>query len=354
MTCGTECANSETSHKKSLACVQGSYNGGVDQSIFSVLHRERWEVAPRGIPLIIGLRGFSDAGNAVDQLIDHLLDGDNVKTLAEFSNDAFLDYRARRPTITFVKDHLVDYEPDKLALYLCEDQFGEPFLFLAGYEPDFQWERFLDTIEAIVEDFRVSITTWVHAIPMPVPHTRPIGTTISGSLQELIKSSSIWQPTTRLSASIGHALEHRLYHKHYSVAGFVLLIPHYLANTDYPQALLTTMQSIMDATGLLFATGDIVEKEASFRQQVDQQIRDNEESVEMVDNLEKRYDQFLRERNETGAQREGGETVDDSPLVEDESELPTAEQLAEQLEDFLAEYWGNGDFDQNPPPGSSI
>jgi len=346
--CATECAKSETSHKKRALSSQHSYNRDVDQSIFSVLHRERWEVVPRGIPLIIGLRGFSDAGNAVDQLIDHLLESDNVKTLAEFSNDAFLDYRARRPTITFVKDHLVDYEPDRLALYLCEDQFGEPFLFLAGYEPDFQWERFIDTVETIVDEFRVSVTTWVHAIPMPVPHTRPIGTTISGSLSDLIKASSIWQPTTRLSSSIGHALEHRLYHKQYPVAGFVLLVPHYLANTEYPQALLTTMQSLMDATGLLFSTGDIVEKELSFRQQVDEQIRDNEESVEMVMNLEHRYDQFLRDRDDKG------EGPADGPLVEDESDLPSAEQLAEQLEDFLAEYWGNGEFDQNTPPGPSI
>lgn len=320
---------------------------GVDGSVFSVLYPERIEMAPRGLPLIVSLEGFSDAGNAVDQLIDYMLDRESVSLLAEFSNDEFLDYRARRPTITFIKDHLADYQPQTLALYLVEDELGAPFLFLAGYEPDFKWEVFTAEVLKIVEKFEVSVTTWVHAIPMPVPHTRPIGTTVSGSMQQLIEASSIWQPTTRLSASIGHALEYRLHQDQYEVAGFVLLIPHYLANTQYPQALSAGLKSVMDATGLLFSTAEVEERQTAYTSQVNEQIGENAESVDMVATLEMRYDQFMRERAEPSG-------TDDTPLVEDEQDLPTADQLASQLEDFLSQYWGENPPDGNGPSRPSI
>lgn len=288
---------------------------------------------------MISLEGFSDAGNAVDQLIDHMLDTEGIQLLAEFSNDAFLDYRARRPTITFIKDHLADYRPHTLSLHLVSDELGMPFLFLSGYEPDFRWEAFVAEVLNIVREFQVSITTWVHAIPMPVPHTRPIGTTVSGTPSELIEATSIWQPTTQLSSSIGHAIEYRLYQEHCDVAGFVLLVPHYLSNTQYPQALLASLKSIMDATGLLFGTTEIEQRAEVFLQQVDEQVQENAESIEMVETLEARYDEFMREREHPPGSS--------SPLVESEEELPTAEQIASQLEDYLADYWGEPPEDQS-------
>lgn len=318
------------------------YNTSVDKSLFSVVHAERWESAPRGLPLIIALEGFSDAGNAVDQLIDHVLDGESIHLLAEFSNDVFLDYRARRPTITFIRDHLADYQPKKLGLYLGEDEIGEPFLLLAGYEPDFRWESFVREVVSIVKEFRVTMTTWVHAIPMPVPHTRPIGATVSGSNRALIESSSIWQPTTQLSASIGHAIEYELFRQDFDVTAFVLLIPHYLANTQFPHALTASLKSIMDATGLLFSTTGAEAREEAYMKQVDEQIRENAESVEMVETLEQRYDEFVREYHS----RNDGEA--EAPLSED-GELPTADQLATQLEEYLAKHWGESPDDNENP-----
>lgn len=301
----------------------------------------------RGLPLVVALQGFSDAGNVVAQLEGFFAEHHGPETIAVFNNDAFLDYRARRPAISFVRDHLEQYEPARLTLELATDVVGSEFLLLRGYEPDFQWELFLETVLGMVEEFEVSVTTWVHAIPMPVPHTRPIGTTVSGSRAELIEERSIWQPTTRLSASVGHALEHRLFGAGAEVVGFVLLVPHYLANTEYPHALTTGLESIMAATGLLFSTVDLAEEEREYLEQVNEQVQSNPESVEMVANLERRYDEYIADQERR-----------EQPLVDDEGNLPTAEQIATQLESYLAEHWGDatGEPSSEPdsePPGSA-
>ncbi len=165
---------------------------------------------PRGLDLVAGLTGFADAGSVVTQLGEHLveeLDGDE---LIRFDNDELLDYRSRRPIMTFDQTHLTGFTPQRLAIHLLEDEMGQPFLLLTGYEPDLQWERFTAAVLGLIDRLGVARTTWVHAIPMPVPHTRPIGVTVSGNRADLTEAMSIWRPTTQLPGTAMHLLEYRL------------------------------------------------------------------------------------------------------------------------------------------------
>lgn len=189
---------------------------------------------PTGLPLVAGLTGFSDAGSGVSQVSEYLLSTLSHRDVLRFDTDTLLDYRARRPTIYFDQDHLADYRPARLALYLAHDEIGQPFLLLTGFEPDFRWEAFTAAVLGIVDRYRVSTTTWVHAIPMPVPHTRDINVTASGNRTELIDALSVWKPHTQVPANALHLVEHRLHDAGHPVAGFVLLVPHYLADTEFP------------------------------------------------------------------------------------------------------------------------
>lgn len=304
--------------------------------IFSADYAERRALVPRGLPLIVALQGLSDAGSAVSQLDDYLWERTGPEELIRFNADLLLDYRARRPVITFDEDHLVDYSPEELTLNLAHDELGKPFLLLSGFEPDFRWEQFIDAVLMLVHEFEVSTTVWTHAIPMPVPHTRPLTTTVSGSRDDLIEARSVWRPTTKLSASAAHVLEYRLHSLGEEVVGFALLIPHYLANTEYPEALHASLDGIMAATGLILATDPVREASRQFMAQVDSQISENSESADMVRTLEQRYDAYMEDR-----------TVR-SPLMSDDGTIPTAEQLASELERFLAERQHPGEEDRRP------
>src|SRR5690348_6481711 len=97
---------------------------------------------PAGLPLVIVMTGFTDAGGAVSRLIDYFRDDLDPAPVVVFSPDVLLDYRARRPVITFDADHLSEYRPQRLELSLAHDSLGQPFVLLAGFEPDFAWEAF--------------------------------------------------------------------------------------------------------------------------------------------------------------------------------------------------------------------
>lgn len=278
---------------------------------------------PRGLPLVVTLTGFTDAGSAASRMLDYFRDDLDPTPVVVFDADVLLDYRARRPVITFEADHLHSYRPQRLELSLAHDSIGQPFVLLAGFEPDFGWEAFTETVVGLAEGLQVGSVTWVHAIPMPVPHTRPIGTTVSGTRAELTQAHSVWKPHTQVPATVGHLLEHRFAQAGADVAGFALLVPHYLGDTDYPAAAIAGLDSVSIATGLVFDLDDLREENREYLEKVTQQVSGSDELTAMLHGLEERYDAYMA--GSTQAQ----------PIIHT-GDLPSADELAAELERFLA------------------
>ncbi|MBM7830636.1 hypothetical protein JOE59_001341 [Agromyces cerinus] len=288
-------------------------------------------IVPAGLPLVAGLTGYADAGGAVAQTTEYLLSTLDSTVVASFEADELLDYRARRPIILFEGDHLTDYTPPRLSLDLAVDELGQQFLLLTGFEPDYQWQRFSSAVLDLIERFEVSSTTWINSIPMPVPHTRPVGVTVSGNRSELIDAMSIWRPTTQVPANALHLVEFRLQELDHPTTGFVLLIPHYLSDAEYPSAAITALEAISAATGRIFPTDALREQGRDFIARIDEQVSENAELAKLVGTLEQRHDSYME-----------GTTLR-SPLTDEDGELPSADEIAAELEKFLAFRRANDD-----------
>ncbi|ROQ06077.1 PAC2 family protein [Curtobacterium sp. PhB172] len=286
---------------------------------------------PAGLHLVAGLTGFADAGSAVAQVTTSVLEDLDTQIVAEFDPDVLLDWRARRPVITFEHDHIAAVEPPRLALHLVRDEIGQPFLFLSGYEPDFQWNRFVDAVTGLAAQLQVADTTWVQSIPMPVPHTRPISLTVSGTRADLVEQMSVWKPETQAPANVLHLVEHRLASTGAQVTGLVLLVPHYLSDTEFPDAAVAALSGIAAATGLIFPTDALREAGREFLTRVEEQVAGNAELQRLVGVLEERHDTYM----------EGNPVA--SPLTDVDGEVPTADAIAAELERFLADRRTQGD-----------
>ena len=136
--------------------------------------------------LVYAFAGFVDAGSGVRLAADHILQTCSYRLLATFDADELLDYRARRPKMTYVLDHFATVEIPQIVLHEVTDEAGQRFLLLTGPEPDYQWVRFLSAIDLIVERYGVRLAVGLSAIPWPIPHTRPLGVTVHGSEPELL------------------------------------------------------------------------------------------------------------------------------------------------------------------------
>jgi PAC2 family len=274
--------------------------------------------------LVQALTGFVDAGSAIQLSREQLLEQLDGQVLATFDLDQLLDYRSRRPPMIFVEDHWESYEQPSLALHLLRDQLGTPFLLLAGPEPDLQWERFITAVSGLIERLGVRLTIGLNAIPMAVPHTRPVSVTAHATDQRLLGDRESWLQRVQVPASVGNLLELRLGQEGRDAMGYAAHVPHYLAQTTYPAAAELLLDSISSSTGLALPTGELRDASAIVREEVDKQVAEDEQATRLVAALEQQYDAFVRGRA-------------GNLLADQTGPLPTAEELGAELERFLAE-----------------
>ena len=287
------------------------------------------EVAvPEGLHLLAAISGFTDAGSAMQQVSEHILGNLEYTTVVTFDNDQLLDYRSRRPVMYFEQDHIEDYQPASLSIHLVKDEVGNQFLFLNGYEPDFKWEAFANAIETIFALFGVSDLTWLHAIPFPIPHTRSVGVTVSGNQSEVIAKFSEWKPRTQVPGNIMHLLEYRMSEAGTPTTGFVLLIPHYLSDSQYPQAAVSGLELISSHLGLVFPTDDLRDEGVEFVRRLTKQISENPDLAGLVANLET---SFKSDRANSGM----------GAVKTPQRDIPDADQIAAELEGYLASHQKN-------------
>ena len=186
-----------------------------------------------------------------------------------------------------------------------------------------RWEGFSRAVVDFCQRTKVQTFTWVHAIPFPIPHTRPTGITVSGNRQDMIARFSEWKPQTQVPGNVIHLLEFRLGEAGFETAGFVLLVPHYLADNEVPRAALRGLELITAATGLVFPSDEIRERATGFDAKVDAQVQENAELAKLISTLEQGY-----ANGDSGPAR--------APIGKPRQETPDADQIADDLEKYLA------------------
>ena len=278
-----------------------------------------------GPVLVTALDGFLDAGNAGALAVTHLLAKDSGRVVASFDVDAFYDYRARRPPMTFDEFRYEGYEAPRLVVRLVRDDLGAPYLLLNGPEPDTRWEAFAAAVREVVEHFHVRLTVALGAVPMAVPHTRPVMLTNHATRPDLLVSENLWRGKIRIPASAQALLELRLGEWGHDAMGFVAHIPHYVAQLDYPLASATMLESVEVVTGLEWDVEPLRVAGETRMVDIAAQIEDSAEVRDVVHGLEQQYDAFHRPAQDDSA----------LPLAE-EKDLPTGEELGAEFERFLA------------------
>lgn len=275
--------------------------------------------------LVQALTGFIDAGGARQLARNHLLSMLPHEPLVTFDVDQLFDYRARRPPMLFLQDHWESYDDPVLAIHVLRDTAGTPFLLLDGPEPDVQWERFAAALRTLVQRLGVRLTVGLDAIPMAVPHTRPVGLTAHATRPELVAGFEPWINAVQVPASAGHLLEYRLGHAGHDAAGFAVHVPHYVSQIEYPAA----AQALLDATskisGLLLPTEELRLAAERVRTDIEAQVSQSTDVAAVVQALENQYDAFVAERGRDDLLDHGGRR------------LPTADELGAELERFLAQ-----------------
>lgn len=277
-----------------------------------------------GPVLVHAVRGFMDAGSAGQLAVEHLVEELPHARLATFDADQLVDYRSRRPTMTFDGTTWTGYDAPELVVDLVRDAEGVPFLLLHGHEPDVQWERYVAAVQQLVERFDVPLTVGLHGIPMGLPHTRPVSVTAHATRAELVADHPSWFGTVQVPASASALLELRLGEAGHDAMGFAVHVPHYLAQSQFPRATIAGLHAVERATGLDLRTGELEAAATDATLEIERQVAQSDEVRQLVSALEEQYDSFTRSSGRAS-------------LLAQTADLPTADELGAQFERFLAQ-----------------
>ncbi|HUA28388.1 MAG TPA: PAC2 family protein [Streptosporangiaceae bacterium] len=281
------------------------------------------------VVMLYYLDGFIDAGGAGRLLTAHLLSALEHTEIVTFDVDSLIDYRSRRPVMTFAKDHWEHYDAPEISVSLLHDAEGTPFLLLNGPEPDHDWKSFTGAVLAVATTLRVRLAVGFHGIPMGVPHTRPLGVTAHATQTELVEGYRPLVDRLQVPGSAAALLEFRLGAEDRAAIGFAVHVPHYLAQAAYPAAAVTLLESVQRATGLELPADALRESARRTDLEIARQVEGSEEVAQVVHALEEQYDAFTADR--------------ESLLADNAEPMPTAEELGAQFERFLAEQQGRGE-----------
>jgi predicted ATP-grasp superfamily ATP-dependent carboligase len=274
--------------------------------------------------LVHSFSGFMDAGSASQLAVSHLLQTCDSTLIGEFDSDAILDYRARRPKMTYNVNMFTAAEIPSVTLHELTDQRGTRFLLLSGPEPDYRWQEFTGEIVGLERRLGVGLTVGMIGIPWPAPHTRPVGVTFHATDPDLIRGHASTLGELEIPGHVAALLELELGKSGMDAMGLAVHVPHYLVQFDYPRAAIALLRALSGSAGLVLSTDELESAAAAADAEIQRQIQESEEFAPLLQALEAQYDAGVS--GDMAAAEEGGG-----------SPLPSADQIGAQVERFLSE-----------------
>ncbi len=295
----------------------------IDPRLLYTFNPEVWSSLDGKRPVLIHLfEGYVDAAAVNRGLATHILAHCKHEVLAEFDHDQLHDYRSRRPQMVFDTNKWVSMSDFSLLLYKVLDAEGQPFLLLSGPEPDTQWRRMTQAVLGIAERLDSAMLLTGSGVPMAVPHTRPTLVTSHSTDPARASGNPLWIDRIQIPGSFSAALEYRGGHAGITGMGFVAHVPHYLAQSTFPQATAAVLRRMNEAAGLSIPLGELDDEAEQQLVTIQAEVQEDSEFPAVLAALEEQYDQLA----------ESGRAA-----------VPTADEIGAAVEQFLAEQDDSGD-----------
>jgi predicted ATP-grasp superfamily ATP-dependent carboligase len=267
--------------------------------------------------LVLAVEGWIDAGLAAATAADVLSDQLDTITVARFSTDDLLDYRARRPIAHLENGVLRGLTWPSLELRAAADLEGKELLLLMGAEPDRMWQQFTDEVVGLALDFGARMCVGLGAYPFAAPHTRSPRVACTASTPSLADGGFL-RASLDFPGGIQAAVEQGCHSRGIGSVGLWAQIPHYLPPAmPFPAGSVALIEALARIGELSLPFGDLPGRAEATRNRLDELIAQNPEHVAMLHQLETAYEEAETPR---------------SFAAED---LPTGDELVAELEQFL-------------------
>lgn len=264
--------------------------------------------------LVVAVEGFIDAGGAAATATDHLRDTVTTALLATLDTDEVVDRRARRPALRLHDGRNEGLELSPFELRHGRDASGSDLLLLSGPEPDFRWRATAQTIVDLARHLGVVRICGLGAYPAPTPHTRPTRVVGTATTDELAVEVGFLEGQLEVPASFAAMIEAVAAEVGIPAVGLWAQVPHYASNLPAPGAAVALIQTLDRVNGTSIGTEALEPLVEPALERIAGLVANSEEAQRLVDQLERYVDALSPEAR---------------------ADLPTGEDLADEIERFL-------------------
>lgn len=265
---------------------------------------ERWP-GLRDPAMVIALGGWVDAGfagvGAAATLAQQLEAGRRfgVLDLADL-----LDLRQTRPTVELAEG--VTRALVWPALELVAGRAGRDVVLVTGPEPSIRWRAVCDELVGVAKRLKVSTALTMGGMPMGVSHHRPVSVLATATSHSLAQESGALRVDYSGPTGMQTVLQVALGQAGIPALGLWAQVPHYLAATPSPPAIRAMLARAAELGRFDVDLSPLDAQCDTYLQQVEAGLADRADVAELVRRLD-----------------------------DEGEELPSADELASEIERFL-------------------
>jgi len=275
--------------------------------------------------LFAGFAGWNDAGESATSAIRFMRRRWRSEVFADVDPENFYDFTQARPRVRLEKGERVLEWPQNRFYAHKHEGADRDIILLEGIEPHLSWHHYVDAVLTLCRDYQVSGVVVLGALLAEASHTRPVRVNGSTSDSWLQQKMSLGPSQSRYEGPTGivGVLTQALRDAGIPTASLWANVPYYVNATPNPKGSLALLEQLNPSFNLGLTLHDLEVFAARFDAQVAGEIAKDPDMVTLARQIE---------------ERQGDEDEDDSGVVfepEEESELPDAATMVEELERFL-------------------
>ena len=303
-------------------------------NVTEVLSTSFDEMAPLHAPImVIALRGWFDVAQAATDALDHMVEGRNAPIVGAIEPDPFFDFTQERPTTVLDDDghRFTRWPENEVQILRRRDPAvsNHDLIILSGVEPHLRYATFAECIVTVARTFACEVVVTVGAGAEAVPHSRlplVVGSTTNDGLARALGLS---RPQYQGITGLVGVLQERLDRAGIPAISLRVGVPHYLGNAKHPQSSIALLRHLEHVLGEPTGHAGLAEEAMRWRSLHDEAVAEDPQAATYVQMLEREYDRRA------------------------EAALPSADDLAAELERFLREQHPPSDdppATDDPPP----
>jgi proteasome assembly chaperone (PAC2) family protein len=269
--------------------------------------------------LLLAFSGWNDAGGAATFATKFIVQRLAAHTFASIDPETFYNFTEQRPQVRLRKGEREIIWPANEFSYTRDPGLVQDLIVGLGVEPHLQWRAYTEAILRIVQECNVELVVTLGALLADVAYSRPIRLTGTASEPALARRLNLSVSKYEGPTGIVGVLHDICRLRGLPAISIWANVPHYIAATPNVKAALALVRRVFTLLDFAIELSDLESAADDFDKRVTQVLASDPKIAEYVRRLEERDD------------TEEGEDLGGTDA------LPSGEELAQELEQFLRE-----------------